>query len=192
MKSSRQLVTIFAVLIVLSALYRVIPFESRPVWLGAPQLALALFAGSVIRNRKWSFAVPLISLLLSDMLMQVLHSAGLTPGYPGFYEGQILNYFLITLLTVVGFFVNRQKIISIAAGMFAAPTLFFLLSNFAVWAGNGGLQRPKTFAGLLQCYADAIPFYLNSLLTMGIFGCLLFGGYFLWVGSAKARKVKAR
>lgn len=191
MKRSSQLFTFFAVLIAISALYRVIPFESRPVWLGAPQLALALFAGSVIKNRKWAFAVPLISLLVSDILMQILHSAGITPGYPGFYEGQIFNYVLISLLTVVGFFVNSRKVISIASGMFAAPTLFFLISNFGVWAANGGLQRAKTFTGLMQCYADGIPFYGYSLLTMVVFGALLFGGYALFAGSAVARKVKA-
>ena len=191
MKRSSQLFTFFAVLIAISALYRVIPFESRPVWLGAPQLALALFAGSVIKNRKWAFAVPLISLLVSDILMQILHSAGITPGYPGFYEGQIFNYVLITLLTVVGFFVNSRKVISIASGMFAAPTLFFLVSNFGVWAANGGLQRAKTFTGLMQCYADGIPFYGYSLLTMVVFGALLFGGYALFAGSSVARKAKA-
>jgi len=191
MKRSSQLFTFFAVLIAISALYRVIPFESRPVWLGAPQLALALFAGSVIKNRKWAFAVPLISLLVSDILMQILHSAGITPGYPGFYEGQLFNYVLITLLTVVGFFVNSRKVISIASGMFAAPTLFFLVSNFGVWAANGGLQRSKTFTGLMQCYADGIPFYGYSLLTMVVFGALLFGGYALFAGSAVASKVKA-
>lgn len=191
MKRSTQLFSFFAILIVISALYRVIPFESRPVWLGAPQLALALFAGSVIKNRKWAFAVPLISMLFSDILMQLLHSAGITPGYPGFYEGQFFNYALITLLTVVGFFVNNRKVISVVSGMFAAPTIFFLVSNFGVWAANGGLQRPKTFAGLMQSYADGVPFYGYSLLTMVVFGALLFGGYALFAGSVIARKVKA-
>lgn len=191
MKPSSKLFTYFAVLIAISALYRVIPFESRPVWLGAPQLALALFAGSVIKNRKWAFAVPLISLLLSDMLMQMLHSAGITPGYPGFYEGQIFNYALITLLTVVGFFVNNRKVISIASGIFATPTLFFLFSNFGVWAANGGLHRAKTFAGLMQCYADGIPFYGYSLLSMLVFGTLLFGSYTLFVLSGETRKIRA-
>jgi hypothetical protein len=191
MKRSRQLIPFFAILIAITALYRVIPFESRPVWLGAPQLALALFAGSVIKNRKWAFAVPLISLLLSDLLMQVLHSAGITPGYPGFYEGQIFNYVLISLLTVVGFFVNNRKVTSITSGMFAAPTLFFLVSNFGVWASGGGLQRAKTFSGLIQCYADGIPFYGYSLLTMAVFGTVLFGSYTLFASAAESHRVKA-
>jgi hypothetical protein len=191
MKSSRQLTAIFAVLIAISALYRVIPFESRPVWLGAPQLALALFAGSIIKNRSWAFAVPLVSLLLSDILMQVLHSAGITPGYPGFYGGQLFNYGLISLLTVIGFFVNSQKAVSIISGMFAAPTFYFLLSNFGVWAWGGGYQRAKTFGGLMQTYADGIPFYGYSLMTMAVFGTLLFAGYRLFAASPIAGKARA-
>lgn len=191
MKRSSQLVTIFAFLIAISAIYRVIPFESRPVWLGAPQLALALFAGSVIKNRKWAIAVPLISMLFSDILMQVLHSAGLTPGYPGFYGGQIFNYSLISLLTVVGFFINSQKAGSVISGMFAAPTLFFLLSNFGVWAWGGGLQRAKTIGGLMQTYVDGIPFYGYSLLTMAVFGTVFFAGYNLLVAAPEAGKARA-
>lgn len=191
MKSSNRLITIFAFLIAISALYRVIPFESRPVWLGAPQLALALFAGSVIKNRTWAFAVPLISMLLSDILMQVLHSAGLTPGYPGFYAGQFFNYALICLLTVVGFFVDNQKVTSVVSGMFATPTLFFLLSNFGVWAWGGGLHRAKNAGGLLQTYIDGLPFYGYSLLTMAVFGTLFFAGYQLISSVPATAKAKA-
>ena len=179
MKRNNQIFIFFIAIIVLSALYRVIPFESRPVWLGAPQLALALFAGSVVKNRAWAFAVPLVSLMLSDLLMHIAHSAGLTPHYPGFYAGQIVNYAFIGLLTVVGFFVKPQRIGSILAGMLAAPTLFYVLSNFAVWVSGGGYHRAKTISGLMQCYADGLPFYGYNLLSMAVFGSLLFGGYHL-------------
>jgi len=187
MKRNNQIFIFFIAIILLSALYRVIPFESRPIWLGAPQLALALFAGSVVKNRKWAFAVPLISLLLSDLLMQVLHSAGVTPHYPGFYSGQIINYGLIALLTVVGFFVNGKNISSVIGGMIATPTLFFVLSNFAVWVSGGGYMRPKTFGGLMQCYADGIPFYGYSLLSMAVFGTALFGSYFIFQKALQPR-----
>jgi hypothetical protein len=191
MKRNNQFFFFFIAIIVLSAVYRVIPFESRPVWLGAPQLALALFAGSVIKNRKWAFAVPLISLLLSDILMQVTHAAGLTPHYPGFYAGQFINYGLIALLTVVGFFVRPKQISSIIGGMVTAPTLYFLLSNFAVWVSGGGYMRPKTFGGLMQCYADGIPFYGYTLLSMAVFGFVLFGTYHLLQKAIASRTAAA-
>ncbi len=179
MKRNSQLILLFGILISISAIYRVIPFDSRPVWLGGPQLAMALFAGSVIKNRKWAFAIPLFSMLLSDLIIEALYLNGAVM-YPGFYSGQFTNYLLITLLTVVGFFVNHQKAGSVLAGMLTVPSIYFLLSNFVVWASNGGYQRPKTFTGLMQCYADGLPFYGYSLLTMAVFGTVLFAGYKLF------------
>ncbi len=176
MKRNSQLLTVFILMIVISALYRALPFESRPIWLGGPQLAMALFAGSIIRDRKWAFALPIFSMLLSDALMQILYVSGQSP-YPGFYVGQLLNYAFIGSLVVVGFFVNRKRLASIVTGAIAAPTLFFLLSNFAVWVSGGGYHRSKTFAGLVQCYADGLPFYGYSLMTMGVFSTVLFGAY---------------
>ena len=64
----------------------------------------------------------------------------------------------------------------------AAPTVFFLVSNLVVWAGwqgTRGFGRPKTIDGLLQCYADALPFYPNSIYATLLFSTVLFGGYYL-------------
>jgi hypothetical protein len=190
MKRNQQLISFFAVLIALSALYRVIPFDSRPVWLGGPQLAIAIFAGSLIKDRKWAFAVPLFSMLLSDLLIQVLYVSG-SVMYPGFYKGQVVNYAFISLLTVVGFYINHKKISSVLTGMVAAPTIYFLLSNFAVWAAGGGLLRPKTPAGLIQCYVDGLPFYGYSLLTMAVFGTILFGSFNVLSTLVFTRKARA-
>ena len=190
MKRDNQVITIFAILIVVSGIYKVIPFEDRPIWLGGPQLAIALFAGSIIKDRKWAFAIPIFSMLIGDLLMEGLFSIGAT-SYQGFYKGQLLNYALIAMLTVVGFFINHRKVSNIIGGMIAAPTLYFILSNFAVWVSGGGLHRPKTTAGLLQCYGDAIPFYGSSLLTMAVFGTVLFGGYNLITSGKSLKGIKA-
>jgi hypothetical protein len=190
MKRSSQIILLFALLIALSALYRVIPFDARPVWLGGPQLAMALFAGSIVKDRKWAFAVPLFSMLISDLLIEALYKTGVVI-YPGFYQGMFINYVLITMLTVVGFFVNHKKAGSVLTGMVAAPSLYFLLSNFAVWVSGGGLQRPKTTGGLLQCYVDGLPFYGYSLLTMAVFGTVLFAGYMLFYPVLNPAKVRA-
>lgn len=176
MKRNSQLLTVFILMIVISALYRALPFESRPVWLGGPQLAMALFAGSIIRDRKWAFALPIFSMLLSDTLMQILYVTGQS-SYAGFYGGQLLNYVFISSLVVIGFFVNKNKLSSILTGVVAAPTFFFLISNFAVWVSGGGLHRSKTFAGLMQCYTDGLPFYGYSMMTMAVFSTIFFGAY---------------
>jgi uncharacterized membrane protein YhhN len=151
---------------------------NRP-WGFAPQFAIALFGGALfVKDKKWAFLLPLISMFCSDLLYHALYLNNLTE-IPGFYSGQWVNYLLIASLAIFGFFLHTNKPVKVAVSSLAAPTTFFLISNFMVWAGNGGLKRPKTFSGLIQCYTDAIPFYLNSLMATVIFAALLFGGYYL-------------
>lgn len=188
MNFNRNTLLAFVLLILATALYRVIPFELRAGWLGAPQFAMAIFAGSVIKSRKWAFALPVFSMLFSDIVMQVLHYYNPSM-MPGFYSGQLLNYILIASLTVIGFFINRKKAVEIGAGILAAPTVYFLLSNFFVWAGNGGWHHGKTLAGMVQCYADGLPFYKMHLLGTAVWGVVLFGLYQLVAQSARRTEV---
>jgi hypothetical protein len=74
-----------------------------------------------------------------------------------------------------------------AAGFIAGPTAYFLISNFAVWIGGGGYQRPKTFDGLMMCYADGLPFYQMSLASTFVFGAVLFSSYYLLTNKSAAR-----
>ncbi|MCU0395152.1 MAG: hypothetical protein MUF29_04540, partial [Chitinophagaceae bacterium] len=91
---NRNVALIFAMMVLVATAYRIVPYTARPEWLGAPQLAMAIFAGSVIKDRKWAFALPLFSMLISDMVMQGLHLMN-SSYFPGFYKGQFLNYVLI-------------------------------------------------------------------------------------------------
>jgi len=177
MKSTRNIVWYFLLLVVICALYRIIP--GRPFGF-APQWAMALFAGAVIKDRKWAFIIPVLSMFVSDLLYQVLYSAGIS-SIPGFYEGQWQNYLLFTLLVFVGFAIRKINMLQVIVASVAAPTLYFLVSNFLVWASNGttrGLDRPKTFDGLMLCYADGIPFYRMSIIATLVFSAILFGSYF--------------
>ena len=176
MKINKTALYILLALIVVAALYRIIP--GRPYGF-APQIAMALFGGAVIKDKKLAFALPLLSMVLSDALFELLYFAGISPMW-GFYEGQLTNYVLFALLTVSGFFIKKMNVINIAAASFAAPTAYFLISNFMVWlSGTGGLQRPKTFDGLMMCFADGLPFYQNSVAGTLFFSALFFGSYYL-------------
>ena len=124
MKLSRYTLISFLLLIVIAAIYRAIP--GRP-WGFAPQFAMAIFGGSVLKDKKMSFFLPILSLLISDFLYEILFINGLTD-IQGFYSGQIENYLLFASLTFVGFFVNQKNVASVAKGSLASPTLFFFAS----------------------------------------------------------------
>lgn len=187
MKQNKSLVFIFFLLIIIASVYRA--WDGRP-WGFVPQLAMALFGGAVIRDKKLAFALPLLSMLLSDILYEVLYRNGLSE-IKGFYEGQFTNYILFAGITFIGFWMRNLNVARIAVGSFVAPTVFFLLSNFQVWIGGGGLNRPKTFEGLLQCYADGLPFYKGYLLGTVFFTIVLFGLYFLFQRKAQPQKTLA-
>jgi len=176
MKFNKQFLFTLLALTVIAAVYRVLP--GRPYGF-APQMAIGLFAGSLfVNDKKMAFALPLLSMFISDVLYQLLHMAGATE-MVGFYSGQWFNYLVFVGLTAVGFFVKANNVTSIVAGSIASPTLFYLISNTSVWMSGGGYSRPKTFDGYLQCMADGLPFYANSLMATLMFGAMLFGGYAL-------------
>jgi hypothetical protein len=178
MKMNRNIILCLILLIVVAALYRIVPARPFGLISFAPHIAMAIFGGAIIKDPKWAFAVPVFSIFLSDLLFHVLYLNGIS-STPGFYEGQITNYILFALLTFVGFAVKRITVASVFIASLIAPTLYFLSSNFFVWMAGAGFGRPRTFAGLMACYTDALPFYSGSLVATIIFSGVLFGGYYL-------------
>ncbi|HET7118621.1 MAG TPA: DUF6580 family putative transport protein [Hanamia sp.] len=177
MKINRQIIFSFILLIIIASLYRIMP--GRPYGF-APQIAMAIFGGAIIKDKKFAFLLPILAMFVSDALYQLLYVNGLG-NISGFYDGQVLNYILFAGLTVFGFFIKNFNIKRIAIASFAAPTVYFLISNFLVWTSSSplaGLGRPKTFSGLMMCYGDGLPFYPWSLASTFIFSAILFGSYY--------------
>ena len=177
MKISKQLIGSFLLLIVVASLYRIMP--GRPYGF-APQIAMAIFGGAIVKDKKLAFILPLLSMLVSDCLYQLLYINGVG-NIPGFYDGQALNYLLFAGLTVFGFFIKNFNVKKIAVASIAAPTVYFIISNFLVWASASplaGLARPKTLGGLMMCYSDGLPFYPWSVAATVVFSAVLFGSYY--------------
>jgi Family of unknown function (DUF6580) len=65
----------------------------------------------------------------------------------------------------------------IAATTLAGSCVFFVVTNFAVWAS--GAQYPLTLEGLETCYTLAIPFFQNAVLGDFAFATILFGSWAL-------------
>jgi hypothetical protein len=187
MKNSKQLAISFIILIIVASLYRIMP--GRPYGF-APMIAMAIFGGAVIKDKKFAFLFPLLAMFISDGLYQLLYINGVG-NITGFYDGQLTNYILFGGLTVFGFFIKNFNVKKIAIASFVAPTVYFLISNFLVWASASplaGFARPKTFSGLLMCYSDGLPFYPWSVAATFIFSALFFGSYYFMI----TRQAKAR
>jgi hypothetical protein len=165
---NKKLALSLLILVVMSAVYRIIP--NRPMGF-APQIAIALFSGSIfMSNKKWAFCLPLLSMFISDLLYQILYINHMTT-IQGFYGGQWINYLLIGSIALLGFSSSTSS--KLLSGMMLAPTYYFLISNFIVFISGGGYHRSTLF----ECYIDSLPFYVNSVCATLVFGMILFGSY---------------
>jgi len=137
-------------------------------WSGfTPVYAIALFSGFIMRRRDLSFIFPLLALFLSDLTIQILYSQGLFP-YQGFYDGQMINYLILLSATLIGWALRGNSYLKLGLGALAAPTVFFLISNFQVWIGPQ-TSYPKDFPGLMACYEAGLPFYKNAVIGTLVF-----------------------
>lgn len=137
-------------------------------WSGfSPVIAIALFSGMIIKQKDRSFLLPLLALFISDALIEVLYRLDMFP-YAGFYGGQLKNYAILLAAALIGWGLKGRTHVSLLLGGIAAPTVYFLASNFFVWMASQ-VTYSKDFAGLMSCYTAGLPFYKNSLLATFIF-----------------------
>jgi hypothetical protein len=150
-----------AALIGLDVLVRLLPHA----WHFTPLAASALFAAAVFRTRILSLAVPLIALAVSDSIM-------------GFYDWRVMLvvYAASVLPAAMAIYASPLRSVAVLLSLtLASSVVFFLATNFAVWAFDG--IYTQDLAGLGACYVAALPFFKNTLIGDLFWTCALFGGY---------------
>ena len=146
----------------------------QPTWCFTPTAAAAIFAGWYFSRWAVAALVPLSILAISDLLL---------PSYDSI-PVLIATYAVMTLPVYFGRLQRRERGPAATAARWALfsllpATLFFIVSNFAVWAFQS--DYPKSLTGLGECYVAAIPFF-RWMLTGDVFylaillGCLVFAG----------------
>ena len=150
----------------------------------SPVYAGLLFSGVYLKRRD-SIWFPILLLAGSDLLVNsLLYNTS-------FQWMQTLNWVGFAGIVMVGWWLQKRvNMRNVLMASVAGPSVFFLISNFAVWIG-GGLY-PPTFGGLAACYAAAIPFYGNSLISGVLFSGILFGAYEYYLRRAHAHKMATR
>jgi hypothetical protein len=171
-------IIIAALLVFFAATLKVVtfPLSFNPI------IAIAFFSGAVIKDRKFSFAMPLLAMFVSDVMMEVLNIA------PGFYGlGQIGNYLSLLMVTILGFAMKKPSALSIGSFSVMSSLLFFVLSNTNCFLFDNSGFYGSGMQGWLNCLAAGVPFVKNGLFTDLFFSTVLFTSYYL-VTVAKSRK----
>lgn len=166
-------VAVLSGMILLAALTRLLPHPPN----FSPVEAVALFGGAWFASRAWALAVPLLAMFLSDLALGLANGGIYFEYFASAHFAAI--YLCIALSTVLGFGLrNRVTGARVLGYSLAGSVLFFLASNFAVWAtavpGHGACST-----GLLPCYVAGVPFFQWTVLGTLFYSALLFGGFAL-------------
>ncbi len=148
---------IAVVLILAAAFSRLIPHPPN----FTPLAAMAL-AGGVYLDRRFALLVPLLALLLTDAII-------------GFHNLMVFVYGSFLAIGLLGLWLrSHKKPVVVFGSALASSVVFFIVTNFGVWAMDGTLY-PKTLAGLVECYTLAIPFFRNTVFGDLAYTAILFG-----------------
>jgi hypothetical protein len=140
-----------------------------------PIAAIALFGGAYLGKKYLAFIVPMLAMLVSDLII-------------GFHGYMIAVYFSFAITVALGILISKNvKFHSVLLASIGSSALFFIITNFAVWAGSPFYSQD--ISGLMTCYAAALPFFkstefgisflYNGLLGDIFYNTLLFGSFAL-------------
>lgn len=176
MKRNHLLIGIAFVMI--AAIARLIPHPNN----FSPVGSMALFGGAVFISKYFKYAIPIVALYLSDLLLNNTLYRSWYPNHEGmvfFTDYMVWSYLSFILAVAIGhFFIKKLSVKNVLMGAVAFTTVFFIISNFGVFM-SGLAGYPKTMSGLMACYAAGIPFVKSSLAGNLVYSTVLFGGYYL-------------
>lgn len=154
-----------ALLIVAATAYRAFPHPYNVAPIGALFLLTGLY---LPRRARTAWILPFAAVILSDLVVYHQWDGSF------FRFGRLIDYAALALIGIMGRGARMRGTLARIACVVATPVVFYLISNFGVWAvGDDGVPQlyPHTFNGLLSCYVAGVPFFRGTLI-----GDLLFAG----------------
>ncbi|MDR1339164.1 MAG: hypothetical protein LBK58_03810 [Prevotellaceae bacterium] len=159
-------------IIFLAAMSRLIPHPAN----FAPIGGMALFGAAYCGKRCWAFVVPIVSMWISDLVLNNVVYSQYFDGFVWFYSGSLFSYGAFTLIALLGFVtLKRIRAVNLALSALGASIIFFAVSNFGVWLSAG--LYPPTVDGLISCYVAGIPFFKNTIAGDFVYTAILFGAF---------------
>jgi hypothetical protein len=139
--------------------------------------AAALFGGMFFRRWHIALAIPLLTLLASDLVLSVAWAGGDVSNW-NFMS--LPHYVLFGLTALAGLAMQHRPSQWRMIGFTLATTVvYFFVSNLTEWfSPHSGIRLyPLTAAGLVECYVAGLPFARNQLIGNLLYGVLLLGAW---------------
>ncbi len=159
MRHSKNLLFVMLTLIIAGVASRWFNVEIGVFHL-VPVGAFALIGGYVIKQRHLAVLVPVLTMLISDVIIELT-------GGNGFYDwSQPFVYFGMAIFALLGVGMKKNKPLTVLGHTVLGSMLFWIISNFGVFvAGYYGFS----FQGLMQTYTMALPFLKNDYYASSLF-----------------------
>lgn len=135
--------------------------------------AITLFSGSYFKNPIQAFAIPMLTLLLTDVILANTIYKAYSNGF--LYDGWYWTYIAFALMVLVTWLiVKKVNVQNVLVGTLAVVLIHWIVTDFGVWYGS---NYPQTLAGFWTVLALAIPFELRFLYGTLAYGVLMFGAF---------------
>ncbi|MEO6977867.1 MAG: DUF6580 family putative transport protein, partial [Mucilaginibacter sp.] len=163
--------TVVIVLIILAAAaMRLVSFKFPFLSNFTPVGAIALFGGAYFSDKWKAYVVVLLSLFLSDIIINYLY----TSKWVLFYSGSLWLYLCFAIMVFVGSLIKKVNVLSVFLASLVSVAIHWLIMDLP-WLY--GTLYPHTLQGYGMSLAAALPFEKNMVLGDIIFGAILFGGF---------------
>lgn len=157
-------------LILIGILLRFMPHAAN----FTPVAAIALFSGAYLK-KKYAILVPLLLMAVSDIFI-------------GMHNVLIFTWGSFILTAFLGKTIQKRKSIMPVFGMSLISSLvFFLITNFGVWAMG---WYPQNLKGLIDCYVMGIPFLRDFTISTLIYSAVFFTAYELIARNVRETKLE--
>ena len=174
-------ILVLLVMMVGVAAMRIPNAAQQTLWANfTPIGAMGLFGGAYF-NSKWkAYAFPLLTLLISDLIINIFVFDG---KYGVMYSKWYIIYGIFALIVFFGkILIKKVTIKNIVLASVIAALSHWLIADFTVWMGGGTdlrtmLPLTKNWAGLIQCYAQGFPFMKNFMMGNLVYSGILFGAF---------------
>ncbi|MBI4929320.1 MAG: hypothetical protein HY841_01040 [Bacteroidetes bacterium] len=142
--------------------------------------AVALFGGAYFSNRWKAILIPLLSLFISDLLINTLYYNG---QFGIMYDGWYLVYGSFVLMVFSGaWIIKKVNIKNVLLASVVVSIAHWVITDFGVWLGTctditTGQLYTKDIQGLIKCYTLALPYMKSFFLGTICYSTIMFGAF---------------
>ena len=145
-----------------------------------PLGAMGLFGGAYFSSRWKAFAFPILTLLVSDLVINEVIFHG---KYGVMYDGWYWVYGIFAVIVLFGkVILQKINFKNVVLAAVIASVSHWVLADLTVWIGGGTdlrtmLPLSRDWAGYVQCLTQGFPFMKNFLVGTLSYSALLFGAF---------------